>query len=107
MADLVVDLGEAGSGTLRDEFTRALGDPSLQVGYWLPKSLAPPPEPHRESALATHRGCALLSPAPQRDVCVADAVNDLRTLAANAQGAHTVPVNNRSTNEHMLAPLEL
>jgi signal transduction histidine kinase len=38
VADLVVELGEARSGTLRDELARALGDPSLQVGYWLPES---------------------------------------------------------------------
>jgi signal transduction histidine kinase len=38
VADLVVELGEARSGTLRDELARALGDPSLQVGYWLPAS---------------------------------------------------------------------
>jgi signal transduction histidine kinase len=34
---LVVDLGELGdAGTLRDRLARALGDPSLIVGYWLP-----------------------------------------------------------------------
>src|SRR5215470_13907454 len=38
VADLVVELGEARSGTLRDELARALGDPSLQIGYWLPES---------------------------------------------------------------------
>jgi signal transduction histidine kinase len=38
VADLVVELGEARSGTLRDELARALGDPSVQVGYWLPES---------------------------------------------------------------------
>ena len=38
VADLVVELGEARSGTLRDELARALGDPSLQVGYWLPEA---------------------------------------------------------------------
>ena len=40
VADLVVELGEARSGMLRDELARALGDPSLQVGYWLPESAA-------------------------------------------------------------------
>jgi signal transduction histidine kinase len=40
VADLVVELGEARSETLRDELARALGDPSLQVGYWLPGSAA-------------------------------------------------------------------
>jgi signal transduction histidine kinase len=33
----VVDLGEPGrAGTLRDRLARALGDPSLVLGYWLP-----------------------------------------------------------------------
>ena len=40
VADLVVELGAARSGTLREELARALGDPSLQVGYWLPESAA-------------------------------------------------------------------
>jgi signal transduction histidine kinase len=35
VADLVVELGATRSGTLRDELARALGDPSLQVGYWV------------------------------------------------------------------------
>jgi signal transduction histidine kinase len=34
--DLVVDLGgQNDTGTLRDELSRALGDPSLILGYWL------------------------------------------------------------------------
>src|SRR5215472_13648913 len=34
---LVVDLGEpAAGGVLRDRLARALGDPTLVVGYWLP-----------------------------------------------------------------------
>jgi signal transduction histidine kinase len=36
VADLVVELGEARSGTLRGQLSRALGDPSLEIGYWLP-----------------------------------------------------------------------
>jgi signal transduction histidine kinase len=35
ITDLVVDLGEARSGTLRDALARALGDPTLEVGYKL------------------------------------------------------------------------
>lgn len=35
VTDLVVDLGEARSGTLRDALARALGDPRLEVGYRL------------------------------------------------------------------------
>jgi hypothetical protein len=34
VADLVVELGESRSGTLRDRLARALGDPTLAVGYW-------------------------------------------------------------------------
>jgi signal transduction histidine kinase len=37
VADLVVELGEARTGTLRGELSRALGDPSLEIGYWLPE----------------------------------------------------------------------
>jgi len=36
VTDLVVELGEAVSATVRDELARALGDPNLQVGYRLP-----------------------------------------------------------------------
>ena len=35
VADLVVELGDVTSGPLRDALARALGDPTLQVGYWL------------------------------------------------------------------------
>jgi signal transduction histidine kinase len=34
VVDLVVELGEGGSGTLRDALSKTLGDPSLEVGYW-------------------------------------------------------------------------
>ncbi|HKP20938.1 MAG TPA: hypothetical protein VJT68_05445, partial [Thermoleophilaceae bacterium] len=37
VADLVVELGETRSGRLRDRLARALGDPTLQVGYWSPE----------------------------------------------------------------------
>jgi signal transduction histidine kinase len=37
VADLVVELGQDRSGPLRDQLARALGDPSLQVGYWVPE----------------------------------------------------------------------
>ena len=36
VADLVVELGEARSATVRGQLSRALGDPSLEIGYWLP-----------------------------------------------------------------------
>jgi hypothetical protein len=38
VTDLVVELAESPSGTLRDALAGALGDPTLQVGYWLPES---------------------------------------------------------------------
>jgi signal transduction histidine kinase len=34
IADLVVELGEVRSGTLRTALARTVGDPTLQVGYW-------------------------------------------------------------------------
>lgn len=34
VADLVVELGETPSGTLRDALATTLGDPTLEVGYW-------------------------------------------------------------------------
>ena len=34
--DLVVELGERRSDALRDALARALGDPTLEVGYWSP-----------------------------------------------------------------------
>ena len=36
VADLVVELGETRSGTLRDALSNALGDPTLEIGYWSP-----------------------------------------------------------------------
>lgn len=35
LGDLVVELGESRSGSLRDGLANALGDPTLEVGYWL------------------------------------------------------------------------
>ena len=40
VADLVVELGETRSGTLGDRLARALGDPTLEVGYWSPDATA-------------------------------------------------------------------
>jgi signal transduction histidine kinase len=36
VTDLVIELGENRARTLRDELSRALADPTLEVGYWLP-----------------------------------------------------------------------
>ena len=35
VTDLVVELGEGRSATLRDALARVLGDPSLQIGFWV------------------------------------------------------------------------
>jgi signal transduction histidine kinase len=40
VADLVVELGEGRPGAFRGELSRALGDPSLDIGYWLPDAAA-------------------------------------------------------------------
>jgi len=34
VADLVIELGDAPSGSLRDALAYALGDPTVEVGYW-------------------------------------------------------------------------
>ncbi len=34
VTDLVVDLGATGSESLRDELARAIGDPTLRIGFW-------------------------------------------------------------------------
>ena len=53
VTDLVVELGEARSGTLRGELSRALGDPSLEVGFWDPE----------RGEFIDHEGVALELPA--------------------------------------------
>jgi signal transduction histidine kinase len=37
VTDLVVELSETRSGTLRDALAQELGDPSLELGFWLPE----------------------------------------------------------------------
>jgi signal transduction histidine kinase len=51
VTDLVVELGESRSGTLRDELARALGDPTLEIAYWLPNDGAFVDSEGRPSAL--------------------------------------------------------
>jgi signal transduction histidine kinase len=50
--DLVVDLGDAPPGTLRDALAAVLHDPELQIGYWSP----------RERGYLDARGAALAEP---------------------------------------------
>jgi signal transduction histidine kinase len=54
VADLVVDLEATRSGTLRDALGRALGDPGLEVGYWIEDS----------GAFLDHDGRRVAVPAP-------------------------------------------
>jgi len=67
VADLVVELGEAGSGLLRDRLARLIGDRTLAIGYWssqggvyvddagLPLAL-PGPEAGRVATLVEREG---------------------------------------------------
>jgi signal transduction histidine kinase len=97
VADLVVELGEVRSGTLRDELARALGDPSLQVGYWLPDSAAyvdaaghalavPEPGSGRSATMVERDGQPLAvlvhDPAVLEDPGLAGAVSSAAGLAA-------------------------
>ncbi len=54
VADLVVELGEARSGTLRDRLAHALRDPTLELGYWSPEA----------HAYLDDRGAAVVLPEP-------------------------------------------
>jgi signal transduction histidine kinase len=97
VADLVVELGEARSGILRDELARALGDPSLQVGYWLPESAAfvdaagrrlavPGPGAGRSATMVERDGMPLAvlvhDPAVLGDPGLAGALSSAAALAA-------------------------
>ena len=97
VADLVVELGEARSGSLRDELARALGDPSLQVGYWLPEAAAfvdaagrpvavPEPGSGRAATVVERDGQPLAvlvhDPAVLGDPGLAEAVSSAAGLAA-------------------------
>jgi signal transduction histidine kinase len=98
VTDLVVELGEARSGTLRGELSRALGDPSLEIGYWLQDvgpyvdaegrvlSL-PAPDSGRSVTIVEHdrRPVAVLlhDPAVLEDVGLLEAVTSAAHLAAS------------------------
>jgi signal transduction histidine kinase len=97
VADLVVELGQAHSGTLRGELARALGDPSLEIGYWLPdrhayvdaegRALTPPePGSGRSITVLEREGqpvAALVhDPAVLEDPALLEAVTSAAQLAA-------------------------
>jgi signal transduction histidine kinase len=98
VTDLVVELGEARSGTLRDELANALGDQSLEVGYWLPEQRrfvdaeghpVDLPDPASERSITTvereGRPVAALvhDPAVLADPGLIDAVSAAAKLAAS------------------------
>jgi signal transduction histidine kinase len=97
VTDLVVELGEARSATLHGELSRALGDPSLEVGYWLPdravfvdsegRPLTPPEPGSGRSMTVLERGgepvAALVhDPAVLEDPGLLEAVTSAAQLAA-------------------------
>jgi signal transduction histidine kinase len=97
VADLVVELGETRASTLQDELAWALGDPSLQVGYWLPESAAfvdaagrpltaPDPESGRSATTVERDGQPLAvlvhDPAVLGDPGLVDALSSAARLAA-------------------------
>ena len=97
VTDLVVELSESRSGVLEDELGRALGDPSLRIGYWHPASNAyldasgqvlPLPTPAERRALTPvevdGRPAAVLvhAPAILESEELSDSVRTMARLAA-------------------------
>jgi len=72
VTDLVVELGEGRSGTLRDELAGALGDPTLEVGYWLPN----------EGAFVDSEGRPFALPDPASERSVTMIAGEGRPIAA-------------------------
>src|SRR5215831_7000603 len=78
---LVVDLGEpAPGGVLRDRLARALGDPTLVVGYWLPRQGQYVDEAGRPVALPAAGGRRAVTPVEENGQRVAVLVHDLAVL---------------------------
>src|SRR5499427_3875298 len=78
---LVVDLGEpAAGGVLRDRLARALGDPTLVVGYWLPGQRRYVDEAGRPVALPAAGAGRAVTPVEENGQRVAVLVHDLAVL---------------------------
>jgi signal transduction histidine kinase len=78
---LVVDLGEpAEGGVLRDRLARALGDPSLVVGYWLPGQGCYVDEAGRPVALPAAGAGRAVTPVEEDGRRIAVLVHDLAVL---------------------------
>ncbi len=56
VGDLVVELGRAGPGHVREALARTIGDPTLQLALWLPERRAWVDETGQELELPTDRG---------------------------------------------------
>ena len=97
VTDLVVELGQGRSGSLRDELARALGDPTLEVGYWLRNAgafvdsegrlLAPPDAGSERSVTTIERegepvAALVHDPAVLDDPALREAVSSVAQLAA-------------------------
>jgi len=78
---LVVDLGEpAAAGSLRDRLARALGDPSLEVGYWLQEQGRYVQESGRAIELPPARAGRAVTPIDEVGSPVAVLVHDVAVL---------------------------
>jgi len=98
VTDLVVELGEARTATIRGALSRALGDPSLEIGYWLPNRgafvdaagrmlLLPDPGSERSVTVVEREGqpvaVLLHDPAVLADPGLLEAVASAAQLAAS------------------------
>ena len=98
IADLVVELGAAQPRTLRTALARALGDPSLELGYWLPdtesfvdsdgRSLSLPDQAAERTVTLVKRGGGPVAaivhhPAVLDDPALLEAVTAAAQLAAS------------------------
>ncbi len=79
---LVVDLGEpASGGVLRDRLARALGDPTLVVGYWLPGQRRYVDEAGRPVVLPAAGAGRAVTPVEENGQRVAVLVHDLAVFS--------------------------
>src|SRR5215472_16899290 len=78
---LVVDIGEpAPGGVLRDRLARALGDPTLVVGYWLPGQRSYVDEAGRPVVLPAAGAGRAVTPVEENGQRVAVLIHDLAVL---------------------------
>jgi signal transduction histidine kinase len=78
---LVVNLGEpAAGGVLRDRLARALGDPTLVVGYWLPEQRRYVDEAGRPVALPAAGAGRAVTPVDENGQRVAVLIHDQAVL---------------------------